>query len=67
MWDNLDSYQKEMYKKFILTFASLTEIVSQNSCSEAVQKPYINYKFQETAFQRTFKANIKVQPAPKVS
>lgn len=58
MWDDLPVNQKEMYKRLILAFASLTEMFAQksNESNNSEIVPIINSKFQETAFQKAFKA-----------
>ncbi|WP_276804693.1 hypothetical protein [Lactobacillus hominis] len=56
MWDNLPETQKNKYKKLITNFASLTEAFTQKSFGDKHVKPFINSKYQETAFQYAFKA-----------
>lgn len=60
MWDELPKLQKEEYKRLILAFASLTGMFAQKSTKgDSEATPIINSKFQETAFQRAFKANAE--------
>ncbi|MBK5898553.1 NgoFVII family restriction endonuclease [Catonella massiliensis] len=58
MWNDLPSVQKDAYKRLILAFASLTEMFAQKSSENDNTElvPIINSKFQETAFQKSFKA-----------
>ena len=57
MWNDLSIAQREEYKRLILSFASLTGMFAQKSLDEnSLPAPIINSKFQETAFQRSFKA-----------
>lgn len=56
MWNNLPNNQKNKYKKLITNFASLTEAFTQKSFGDKHVKPFINSKFQETAFQYAFNA-----------
>lgn len=56
MWDNLPESQKNKYKKLITNFASLTEAFTQKSFGDKHVKPFVNSKFQETAFQYAFNA-----------
>lgn len=57
MWNDLSVIQREEYKKLILSYANLTEMFAQKSLDEnSLVAPIINSKFQETVFQRSFKA-----------
>lgn len=62
MWDSLPEARKEEYKKMILAFASLTEMFAQKADNEEEQtilSPIINSKYQETVFQRAFRASAE--------
>lgn len=60
MWNNLPNDQKEIYKKLILAFSSLSEAFSQKSDdSDKKIVPFINSKYQETAFQKAFNASAE--------
>lgn len=62
MWKDLPENQKEEYKRMILAFASLTEMFAQkaeNGEDEVAISPIINSKYQETIFQRVFKATAE--------
>ncbi|MDA3055309.1 MULTISPECIES: hypothetical protein [unclassified Campylobacter] len=57
MWQDLPISQKNEYKKLILAFSSLTEMfVQKNTNKNTIPVPIINSKFQETVFQKAFKA-----------
>ena len=56
MWNNLPGNQKDKYKTLITNFASLTEAFTQKSFGDKHVKPFVNSKFQETAFQYAFNA-----------
>lgn len=56
MWMDLPVEEKEEYRKLILGFSSLTEAFAQKASSDSVPSPIINSKFQETVFQRVFRA-----------
>lgn len=56
MWVDLPIEQKQKYKKLITGFASLTEAFTQKSFGDSNVKPFVNSKFQETAFQYAFNA-----------
>lgn len=55
MWKELLAEDKEEYKRMILAFASLTEMFAQKENNET-PAPIINSKYQETVFQKVFKA-----------
>lgn len=59
MWSNLPKQQKKSYKNLITSFASLSEAFAQKSNDEDEISPIINSKFQETAFQRSFNAEVE--------
>jgi hypothetical protein len=57
LWEKLPKDQKELYKKLITNFASLSEAFAQKSeDKENIVPPIVNSKFQETAFQKSFDA-----------
>lgn len=56
MWVNLPIDQRKKYKKLITNFASLTEAFTQKSFGDKNVVPFVNSKFQETAFQYAFHA-----------
>lgn len=56
MWNELPEADKVEYKNFILAFASLTEAFAQKADGDATPSPIINSKYQETVFQKAFKA-----------
>ena len=66
MWDKLPNDQKILYKKLILGFASLSDAFAQKAVDdeekeekdeeEKVTTPFINSKFQETVFRKSFNA-----------
>lgn len=55
MWTDLPVADKTEYKRMILSFASLTEMFAQKS-DDSVPIPIVNSKYQETVFQRVFRA-----------
>lgn len=65
MWNNLPEKHRHLYKKLILSFASLSEAFSQKvevgkDEKDSIQTkvtPIVNSKFQETVFQRSFNAH----------
>ncbi|WP_149553971.1 hypothetical protein [Treponema pectinovorum] len=60
MWEELRLENKLEYKKMILAFASLTKMFAQKTDEEEDDKtlsPIINSKYQETVFQKVFKAS----------
>ena len=57
MWHDLPCDEKELYKKYILAFSSLTELFAQKKTDEEVPSPILNSKFQETTFCHVFNAN----------
>lgn len=63
MWKNLSQADRSEYKKMILAFASLTEMFAQKAetddDTEILLSPIINSKYQETVFQRVFKASAE--------
>lgn len=60
MWESLDNNAKAEYKKMILAFASLSEMFAQKESSdESNLIPIINSKYQETVFQKVFKASAE--------
>lgn len=60
MWHNLPTNQKDEYKRLILAFSSLTEMFIQKSIDDNIlPMPIINSKFQETIFQKVFKATAE--------
>lgn len=63
MWKNLSQADREEYKRMILAFASLTEMFAQKAeaddDTEVLLSPIINSKYQETVFQRVFKASAE--------
>lgn len=65
MWNELLESEKLEYKKMILAFASLTEMFAQKAESEdneepiVLLSPIINSKYQETVFQKVFKASAE--------
>lgn len=63
MWENLSQADRAEYKKMILAFASLTEMFAQKAetddDTEILLSPIINSKYQETVFQRVFKASAE--------
>lgn len=60
MWQNLSKNQKDEYKRLILAFSSLTEMFIQKSIDDnTLPTPIINSKFQETIFQKVFKATAE--------
>ena len=59
MWEQLPEEQKEEYKKMILVFASITEMFAQKAENNTILAPIINSKYQETVFQKVFKATAE--------
>ncbi|WP_270351786.1 hypothetical protein [Ligilactobacillus ruminis] len=59
MWNKLPKHQKDNYRKLITNFASLSEAFAQKADSNDKIAPIINSKFQETAFQRSFNAQVE--------
>ncbi len=62
MWNELLEEQKDEYKKMILAFASLSEVFAQKADTgetDTTISPIINSKYQETVFQRAFKASAE--------
>lgn len=61
MWNLLSQREKENYKRLILAFASLTEMFAQKETinPNEIPAPFINSKFQETAFQKSFNAKAE--------
>ena len=60
MRHNLPTNQKDEYKRLILAFSSLTEMFIQKSIDDNIlPMPIINSKFQETVFQKVFKATAE--------
>ena len=63
MWENLKESQKLEYKKLILAFASLTEVFSQKIEDNEINLnsliPFINSKYQEKVFQKSFSAYLE--------
>lgn len=63
MWEDLDKKQRDNYKKMILGFASLTEIFTQKANNEDIENktitPFINSKYQESVFQKSFDAKAE--------
>ena len=55
MWNELLAEDREEYKRMILAFASLTPMFAQKE-NDKVPAPIINSKYQETVFQKVFKA-----------
>lgn len=60
LWNELPASRKKEYKRLILAFASLTDMFAQKaSDGEFDAAPIINSKYQETAFQRAFRASAE--------
>lgn len=63
MWSELDDNDKEIYKRLILAYASLSEAFAQkeyfSSGSKKKLRPIVNSKFQEASFQRAFGASAE--------
>ena len=59
MWNELLETDRNEYKRMILAFSSLTEIFCQKDEGKADAAPIINSKYQESVFQRSFKANVE--------
>ncbi|MCK8628134.1 hypothetical protein [Fructobacillus cardui] len=61
MWENLETSQKEIYKKLITNFASLSEAFAQkeDETANVIIAPIINSKYQETSFKNSFNATIE--------
>lgn len=63
MWKNLSQADRSEYQKMILAFASLTKMFAQKAetdgATEILLSPIINSKYQETVFQRVFKASAE--------
>lgn len=56
MWNHLPDDQKDNYRCLILALAALTPLFSQKSEEHDSPAPYINSKYQETAFELCFNA-----------
>ena len=59
MWSKLPRDQREKYRTLITNFASLSEAFAQKAYTDEKIAPIINSKFQETAFQRSFNAQVE--------
>jgi len=65
MWNELSEQERQEYKKMILVFASLTEMFAQKADEDSPDEsivslsPIINSKYQETVFQKVFKASAE--------
>lgn len=59
MWEKLSDSQKKKYKSYILAFASITDIFAQKAGDGKIPIPFLNSKFQETAFQKAFNASAE--------
>ena len=65
MWFELDEKDRDLYKRLILAYASLSEAFaqkedfSQNTDKKKLIRPIVNSKFQEACFQYAFKASAE--------
>ena len=65
MWFELDEKDRDLYKRLILAYASLSEAFaqkedfSQNTDNKKLIRPIVNSKFQEACFQYAFKASAE--------
>lgn len=62
MWENLNLNDRNEYKRMILAFASLSEMFAQKKDDGQEMSaivPIVNSKYQETVFNRVFKATAE--------
>lgn len=65
MWFELSEKERDIYKRLILAYASLTEAFAQkeelssDSSKSKVLRPIVNSKFQESCFQYAFNATAE--------
>ena len=60
MWEALPINQKEIYKKYILSLASLTKMFAQKSTDKQSNLiPFVSSKFQESSFRKAFDAKVE--------
>lgn len=59
MWKNLPIQERKDYLKLIRSFASLTKAFTQKAGDEDDVAPVINSKYQESVFQKAFKASAE--------
>lgn len=60
LWADLDKKNKDEYREIITNFASLSKAFAQKKKGKNDSvAPIVNYKFQETAFQNCFDAQVE--------